>query len=124
MPMMLSPESAAVVQISPPGWKTRVSRNRFLAGVGAAIMGVATARVFAPTAASASPVCCGPSPGCSCCNGKTCCVSGCKRNTSLCAPPYGYWVCCDYGNGERYGCYDWLEHGSRCICAAAVGNCP
>jgi hypothetical protein len=122
--VVLKPESATIAEVQPLGWKTRISRNRFLTGVGTVLMGATTARLFSPASASASPKCCGPSPGCQCCNGRTCCVKGCKRNTTLCAPPYGYWVCCDYSEGERYGCYDWLENGARCICAGGIGPCP
>ena len=118
--MTFREESAA--EVVPP-WKARITRTRFLAAAGTALMGVATRRVFEASTASASPACCGPSPKCNCCNGSKCCSNNCVKNPTLCGPPYGYWICCDYSNFDRYGCYDWLENGNRCICAAILGPC-
>jgi hypothetical protein len=96
-------------------------RNRVLGTAGVIIAGAVLGDMVTSQVASASPLCCSPSPGCSCCNGQTCCSSGCTRNRNSCNKPYGYWVCCDEAGNDEIGCFDWYTSShAKCICAVVV----
>lgn len=104
-------------------------RNRFLAGVGAIVVGLA-GRLITPEVAKAyhGP----PPPGCygygecHCCSGCTCCSSGCQN--------WG-WVGCHTGlqcwyhciGTTLYKCCDWKSPAGPniyCICRCNQGQAP
>lgn len=107
-------------------------RSRFLAKLGAAMAGAATAAVLRSQPAYAqhegTPYPCGGYPKCHYCDGSLC--------TSYCSWPSGhshcqsggqYWETCTSA-GNLYRCRDWHEEfpgltQHHCICSASIGRC-
>lgn len=105
-----------------------LSRSRFLAKVGTAMVMAAAAGWF-PRQAQACYI---PSPcttwcQCNCCNGSTCCEWCCLGGNYGCASGGQCWYTCAYDGSTLYKfrCCDWGSNCgfTRCICRANVGPC-
>lgn len=97
-------------------------RNKLLAGAGAALF-AATAKLVAPDIARADPFCCSGG-ACACCNGTSCCNSGCHARSDLCFSGWQCWVCCLCLTS--YQCCDYYPGSADtglCVCAATAGGC-
>jgi hypothetical protein len=117
--------------------RTRLGRNRLLAGIGAGLVGAAM-RTWFPEEAQAIHT--GPPPPChgygTChaCSGFTCTFSGCVPTYPDCSDPtcpYGgevypgqCWTSCYMGS--YYRCCDWVTQfcaGDYCICRGFLHTC-
>lgn len=116
------------------GFQHRLTRSRFLGGMGAVVLGsLASGLLNADPALahySTPPACCGPSGRCNCCSGSSCCTSGCKRRDSGCGVMGSGWYCCSRNSPyPKYLCSDyWDGDGNgydthKCICAGYSGGC-
>ncbi len=99
----------------------RFGRNRFLAFVGASIVGLAV-RAVAPEIAAAADYPCFGLPTCLCCDGSTCCESGCVPWNGHCpGTSLNCWYTCYLGC--YYQCCDWTGGAATCSCRGLV-NAP
>jgi len=101
-----------------------LSRNRFLKGITAGLLGAAATVLTSSNPAyghrSSPPSGCGPSGQCNCCHTSNgCCSPGCSVRYSGCAPTgYGWYIC---QGGQKYFCHDyWDSDNHRCICKIIV----
>jgi hypothetical protein len=120
-----------------PLTRTRLGRNRFLAGLGGGLVAVAT-RAFFPEEAYATHT--GPPPPCfgfgTChaCSGYTCTFSGCLPTWPDCGEQtcpsnsgefaHQCWTSCY--QGSYYRCCDWKTYycsGVECICRGFLHTC-
>lgn len=105
-----------------------LSRSRFLAKVGTALVMAAAAGWF-PKEAQACFI---PNPcfgycECGCCSGSTCCEFCCLSGNYGCPSGQQCWYSCAYDGGTLYlyQCCDWGGHcgTGTCLCRAVLGTC-
>ena len=102
-----------------------LTRNRFLAGAGTVLAGVAGSWFFPNAAEAAVPEGCHGLNACSSCSGATCTASGCTRLVGACSPGQQCWTTCAYIGSVlyRFQCCDWTRNGAGCICRSALKPC-
>ncbi|HEV7708823.1 MAG TPA: hypothetical protein VGP16_11565 [Asanoa sp.] len=102
---------------------TKLTRNRFLAFAGTALVAAASQAMFPGHAQAAAPNGCHGYNGCPCCN-SNCCESGCTRYNS-CGSTSCWRTCAYEGSGlVSFYCCDWKRsNGSFCICRERWGTC-
>jgi hypothetical protein len=103
-----------------------LTRNRFLAGAGTVLTGLASNWFFAADAnAVVPPEGCYGYDACSSCSGPTCTSAGCKRVVGNCTVGQQCWTSCAYIGSTlyRFQCCDWNASGHLCICRSALSPC-
>lgn len=104
--------------------QVRFGRSRFLGMLGAALFGTATEILARQQLAHAYHVVvspCKPSGTCHCCNGTSCCESGCRARVGQCPGGGQCWNACSSGVLQR--CCDYRDRAGRaCSCRARVGG--
>lgn len=108
---------------------THFGRNRTLGILGAALFGLVV-RAVTPQGVEASH---GPPPyypnchgygSCHCCNGSSCCQSGCGYTGWLgCESGGQCWASVDAGSCRTIWCCDYTSPDGNCICASTSPNC-
>jgi hypothetical protein len=103
-----------------------LTRNRFLAGAGTVLTGLAGSWFFANAADAVTPPegCYGYN-ACPSCSGATCTGSSCTRLVGNCSPGQQCWTSCAYIGSVlyRFQCCDWVHNGADCICRSALRPC-